>query len=389
MKVENIKSKIDKFNLENKRVFLRADLNIPLKNGKILNDFKLKSILPTINLLQNKSAKIILATHIDRPKKYDPNLSTKVLIDWFKDNNYKIDFEPDINKAYKKSFDNFDQILLLDNLRFFPGEKDYNLGLTFAQELAKLADYYVNDAFGTLHRKDTSVTLLAEQFEFNKRTIGLLVEKEINALNNLIYPKKPFLIITGGGKISDKIKFIGDLVDKVDIFELCPAIVFTFLKAELKETGKSLIDNNLLEFCKNLLNKNNKKFLFPIDYLIAQDNFNGKLSIINGDNFDKNNFGLSIGPKSAELFSQEILNAKTIFFNGLFGDLNRPETLESVKEIFQAMANSKAYTVIGGGDSVAAVFKLGFENKMSHLSTGGGAILAYLSNKTLSGLKYF
>ena len=283
--------------------------------------------------------------------------------------------------------------MLLENLRFFEGEQKHSK--EFARELARLADFYVNDAFGLLHREDTSITLVPELFEKNKRTIGLLIEKELNALNKLINnTERPFLLILGGGKVEDKLILIKNLLNKVDEIQLLPAIVFTFLKAQGKEVGQSLVAPDLLDYAKSIEKdavKKNVKLFFPQDYIIAKDSFNGELSILNCEDFKdfENYFGISIGPKTAELFSQNINNAKTIFFNGLSGDLSRPETLENIKILFQAMADSKAYTFICGGDSVAAARILGFETQISHLSTGGGSVLTYLSGKELPGLKFF
>lgn len=388
-----IKTNLKNLNLTNKRVFLRADLNVPLKNGNILDDYRLKAILPTIDLIQKHGGKVILATHIDRPTEFNPELSTKNLINWFKDKGYQINFEPDLNKAYNESFTNWDNILLLENLRFFEGEQKHSK--KFALELARLADFYVNDAFGLLHREDSSITLVPEFFEKNKRTIGLLIEKELNALNKLIKnAEHPFLLILGGGKVEDKIILIKNLLNKVNEIQLLPAIVFTFLKAQGKTVGQSLVAPDLLDCVASIEKdaaKKNVKLFFPKDYIIAKDTFKGKLSILKRENFDnfENYFGISIGPKTAELFSQSINDAKTIFFNGLPGDLSRPETLENIKILFRAMANSKAYTYICGGDSVAAARILGFEKQIRHLSTGGGSVLTYLSGKELPGLKFF
>lgn len=384
-----LKSKLSEFDINKKRVFLRADLNVPLDNGKIVDDFKIKSILSTIDLILHKGGKIILATHIDRPTGYDAKLSAKNLINWFINKGYKIEFESDIDKAYEKSLINFDTILLLENLRFNKDEQTPQK--EFAKKLAKLADYYVNDAFGVLHRNDTSITLLPELFDKNHKTIGLLIEKELIALEKLKEPQHPFLLILGGAKIKDKLKILETLLNKLNSIALCPAIVFTFLKANGRNIGKSLIDDELLDFTIKLEHEAQEKkvkLIYPTDYLIAQDNLAGNLKVIDANSFTNNDVGISIGPKSVELFIKEINEAKTIFFNGLPGFIERKETLENINKIFEAISNSKAYCVIGGGDSVAAAIILGYENKISHLSTGGGAVLYFLSNKELPGLKY-
>lgn len=380
-----IKSKLLNLDLKNKRVFVRADLNVPLNKGHIIDDYRLKSILPTIDFILSKGGKVILATHIDRPKEYDPELSTKKLVPWFEKHNYKVDFEPNLENAYKNSL-NPNHILLLDNLRFYKEEKNHDL--EFAKKLSKLADIYINDAFGVLHRNDTSITHLPKQFAKENRSIGFLIEKELLALNTLIEPKHPFLIILGGSKVKDKITLLDSLMNKVNAVALCPAMVFTFLKLANEEAGKSLVDDSLFETCRSIEKKaENYKVnvLFPLDYLVAQDSFTGKLSIKN--KLDKNDVGITFGPKTAKLYESEIAKAKTIFFNGLPGDLNRPETLEGAKQLFEAMTKSQAFTIIGGGDSAAAAYKLEFADKISHISTGGGVILTYITNQKLPGLE--
>jgi len=314
----------------------------------------------------------------------------KNLIIWFEKNGYKIDFEGNINEAIKKSFTDFDKILLLENLRFFEGEQKQSN--EFAETLSKLSDFYVNDAFGLLHRNDTSITLLPKLFNKENRTIGLLVEKELEILGKITKkPDHPFLIILGGGKVPDKIELLANLINKVDEILLCPAIVFTFLKNQNKNVGKSLIDNESLKTVNTIEEKiksNNIKLLFPLDYIVAKNSLAGPLSTIDAEDFSDDDIGISIGPKTAQLFSEEIEKAKLIFFNGLPGFLDRKETLENIKSIFDAMSKSKAYTIIAGGDSVAAARLLGYQDNFNHLSTGGGAVLAYLSGKELPGLKF-
>lgn len=381
-----IKSKLLNLDLKNKRVFVRADLNVPMNKGQIIDDYRLKSILPTIDFILSKGGKVILGTHIGRPKEYEPELSTKNQIPWFEKHNYKVSFEPDLENAYKNSLKHPEHILLLDNLRFYKEEKSPDI--EFAKKLAQLADIYVNDAFGVLHRNDTSITLLPKQFAKENRSIGFLIEKELLALNKLIEPQHPFLIILGGGKVKDKITLLDSLMNKVNAVALCPAIVFTFLKLANKEIGKSLVDDSVFEICRSIERKAEQykvKILFPLDYLVAKDSFTGKLSIKN--KLDKNDVGISFGPKTGKLYESEIEKAKTIFFNGLPGDLNRPETLEGAKQLFEAMAKSQAFTIVGGGDSAAAAYKLEFANKISHISTGGGVILAYITNQKLPGLE--
>jgi phosphoglycerate kinase len=390
-KITSLTSLLPSLSLHNKRVFLRADLNVPLKNGSIIDDYRLQALLPTIDLIQKKGGKIILATHIGRPKGFDGMLSTQHVLPWFKKADYKITYEADLAAAVTKSYHDFDTILLLENMRFFPGEKNHDP--LFAQQLADLGDYYVNDAFALLHRADTSITMVPELFAPNHRTIGLLIEKELAMLNNLLEnPAKPFVLILGGGKVADKLPILYSLIDTVDVILLGPAIVCTFLKAHNKPVGKSLVDDTQLESCNQFIvdaHQRNIKIVFPVDYLIAHETFNGSLSYTNADEFPADAVSVSIGPKTAQIFAQEISRAGTIFFNGLMGTTQRPETLNEVNTLFHAMADSSGTSIVGGGDSVAAAQLLNVANSLDFLSTGGGATLAYLAGEDLPGLSVF
>jgi len=382
-------NQLNNIDLRNKRVFLRADLNVPVKNRQILDDYKLQKILPTLNLLKAQRAKVILATHIGRPTSYDPNLSTAILTSWFEKRNYQINLEDNLEEAYKKSFESPNEIILLENLRFSPGEK--NQDAQFAEQLVKLADYYVNDAFGTIHQHDTSVTILAQKFSIGKKFVGPLIKKELDSLNKLINnPEKSLTLIMGGKKTTEKIPFIQHILPKIQTLLLCPAIVFTFLKALGKNVGKSLVDEDLVPIIPKMLQLSkelNTKIVFPIDYQVAKDNFDGSTYYTKSDKIDNHDFGISIGPKTVESFRNEILKSKNIFFNGVFGNTNKQETLIGLKSVFDAMVKSDAYTVIGGGHSVALAQLFGIGNKIRHLSTGGGSSLAYLSGLELPGLK--
>ena len=265
-------SKLHSWSCDNQRVFLRTDLNVPLHQGSIISYRRLQAIRPTLDCLIGQNAKIILATHIGRPKGADPSLSTKHLIPWFEQHGYSVTFSPDVETANETTITP-GTILLLENLRFFSGEKTSDL--VFAKQLAQLADWYVNDAFGTLHRSDTSVYLLAEQFPREKRTIGFLVEKELAILNEFMNnPQHPATIILGGGKVADKLSLIKNLLFKADYIVLCPAIVFTFLQAKEDPVGKSLVDNNSIDLAQSILDKatqTNTQIIFPLDYQIAQN----------------------------------------------------------------------------------------------------------------------
>lgn len=386
-----ILSRINSFDLNDKQVFLRADLNVPILNGKIAQDYRLKAIKPTLDLLLNKNCRIILGTHIDRPQVYQKDLSTELLMPWFINQGYNIVFQADINLASQVIKElPVKTILLLDNLRFFEGEQGHSK--EFALQLYNLAQYYVNDAFADLHRSDTSITLLPELFDYDHKSIGLLIEKELQNLNYLNnHPDKPFVLIIGGGKVKDKLPLLKVLITKVNTILVCPAIAFTFLKAMGKPVGKSLVEDSLLNQSREILDlakANATRILFPVDYQVAINSLQGRLEYIKSSEFPDNGIGIAIGPETISIYSQEIFNAKTIFLNGFMGFFNRPETCQAFYALLQSVAQSQAYSVIGGGESVAAVYQCGLNEAIDFCSTGGGAVLDYLSGKPLPGLLY-
>ncbi len=384
----DVSSKLSTMDLKDKRIFLRADLNIPIENNHIVSEHRIKAIFPTINLILQKGGKIILATHIGRPKQKEVHLSTKKISTVFEKYNYNIEFEPNLETAYQKSFIKNKKILLLENLRFFPEEQNQNK--TFAKKLANLADYYVNDAFGLLHRDDTSITLVPELFKSENKTVGLLVEREFNMLNKILTKaENPFVLIIGGGKIKDKLPLIKNLMNQVTTVILCPAICFTFLKALKKPVGKSLVDDYLQEESKKVLKlaeEKNINIVFPVDYQIAENNLDGTLSYSQAEDFPSNGVGVSIGPKTEKLIQPLIRQAKTLFFNGAIGHTKNIATLQGMKNILKEMGNSNGFSIVAGGDSVAVAQKLCLDKKINYCSTGGGATLTYLSGKPLIGL---
>ncbi len=389
--MKHITSKLSSLPIHNKRVLVRADLNVDIHDGTIVDDYRLQALLPTLELIVKHGGKIILLSHMGRPKDHEKKLSLRQLIPWFKKHGYHIDFADNIEQAQKKSTENHHAILLVENLRFFPGEQ--NNDKKFAHQLAELGDFFVEDGFGVLHRNDTSITVLPNLFPPDKRTIGLLVEKELNTLNAIFSkPKHPFILIIGGAKIATKIPLLEHLLPLVDSILLCPALVFTFLKAQNIPIGRSLYDEHMIKACHILLekaDKNNVEILFPIDYQVAHERINGALSIVDANAIPKDGYGISIGPKTEQIFAEKINNAQTIVFNGLMGFLERPETLQGVTPIFNAMSESNGISIICGGDSVAAAHIMGFAKQMHYLSTGGGATLAYISGEELPGLQPF
>jgi phosphoglycerate kinase len=387
----NITSHLKSLPLNEKTVFLRVDLNVPLSNGHILNDHRLQAIKPTLSYLVEHNTTIVLGTHIGRPTNHEPQLSTKQLLPWFKQHGYNVIFAPNLEQLPHLIHSHRGVIILLENLRFYPGERNHDP--QFAQLLARNIDFYVNDAFALLHRTDTSITLLPHLFPPKRRTIGFLIEKEIAHLNRLIHnPAKPFTLIIGGGKIESKIPVLQKLIPIIDNLLLCPAIVFSFLKALEKPVGKSLVDDSARNTCIKLLEQartHNVNVFFPVDYQIAQGSFNGPLSYVSAQDFPHDGVGIAIGPETAPIFGNIIRESETIFYNGLMGSVSRKETLGGMDAILKAMAASPGFSVIGGGDSVAAAELLGHAHDISYLSTGGGATLNYISGAPLPGLTPF
>ncbi len=384
-----IRSTFTRANLDQVRVFLRVDANVPIVNGIILNDFRLKAIEPTLTLLAQKNAKIIMGTHLDRPHAKETKDSTKVLLPWFVERGYAIDFASTLTEAYEKSLTMKPQsILLLENLRFDPGER--NQSESFARSLRELAGYYVNDAFALLHRNDTSITLLPALFQPNERSIGHLIEFELVELEALKKPKRPFIIFIGGGKVKDKLPFIKHLIDIADTLVILPAVAFTFLKAQGIEVGHSLVADELLDEARTILSdasQKNVRIIFPCDYLTSTGTFDGPLKTVK--TLSSDSVGISVGPESLKIYQEEIQKAKTIFLNGAMGIFERPETLEPLYTLLQAIAQSSAYTVVGGGESVAAVYQQNLQDRMSFCSTGGGSTLYYLTYGMLPALDYY
>lgn len=377
--------------LKDKRVFLRADLNVPLRNGSIESDHRLQALLPTLDALIERGARICIATHVGEPTHPSAELSTQHLVPWFAHRGYTIAFAENPEAAYQLSTEQKDSIIMLENLRFFPGEQTHDN--TFAQQLARIGDYYINDAFATMHRNDTSITLVPNLFAPHNRSIGLLVEKELQELSKLIdRPHQPFVVIIGGGKAHTKIPLIRALMGTASAIILCPAIVFTFLKALKKPVGKSLVDDESIDICMDIIKKSQETttaLLFPTDYIVAHGALDGEQSIVCANEFPEDGVGISFGPETMASVHDIIHDATTVFYNGLMGDMKYPQTLAMTKQIFESMGSSDAFTVIGGGDSVALAQTLSCADTINYLSTGGGAALAFLAGEKLPGLAVF
>lgn len=385
-----IKSSLDSWQLYNKTVFLRADLNVPLVNGHIASDFRLKALLPTLNILVTKGARIILATHLGRPKGLDSSLSTQLLLPWFIEHGYSIYFSPTLAHTQELlSSSRPGEIILLENMRFFAQEQTSDMD--FAQALAALACYYVTDAFGVLHRSDTSVALLPQLYTQACKTIGLLVEKELAVLSRLKHNSpRPFTLVLGGGKVKDKIPLLTALLDTVNTVLLCPAVSFTFSKAMGDTTGLSLVEESMLGQAQHILELTKQRgiqLLLPVDYLVASKILKPPFTVVPAHALTQTSIGVSLGPDTVTLYRQQLEQAGTIFINGASCIAEYSSTCSYFYALIQAAAHSQAWSVVAGGDSVATVYTLNLQQSISFCSTGGGATLTYLSNKPLPGLE--
>ncbi len=376
-----------------KTVFLRLDLNVPMEKGQITDENRITASLPTIQFLMEKGAKIVMASHLGRPKTKDDKefslepvakrmqelLSAEVIL---------VE-EPD-SDAPKALLQNLkkNQLILLENVRFEEGEtKD---SIEFAQKLANYTDIYINDAFGASHRAHATIHALPSIMK--EKGIGFLIEKEINMLDSLLQnPKRPYIAVMGGSKVSDKIAVIERLLDIVDGFVIGGAMAYTFLKAMDKPVGKSLVENDKLRYAKEMIARieaRDKTILLPVDHVTSKafnDSANARTTkdvVISEDEM-----GLDIGPQTLKNYSIALKEAGTIFWNGPMGVFENPVFAKGTFGLAQAIANSDAIKIVGGGDSAAAAEASGFAGKMTHISTGGGASLEYLQGDKLPGLE--
>jgi len=377
-----------------KKVFLRVDFNVPLdEEGKIRDDTRIKATLPTLNYLLEQKAKVIIASHLGRPKgKYDPQLSLKpVAIRLSEYITPEILLASDVigeetirlKKELKEN-----QVLLLENLRFHPGEKANEN--SFAQQLAQEIDYYVNDAFGVCHRAHASVVGITQYVK--KSAAGFLVKKEIDYLSKAIHsPQKPYIAILGGAKVSDKIPVIKNLLNKTDDILIGGAMAYTFSKAQGFEVGRSLVEEDKMELSRLLLEKakeNKVNFHLPLDHIIATAiDPDAETKTVDSFPIPSDHMALDIGPQTTEKYSKIIARAKTIFWNGPMGVFEIDKFSQGTIKIAESVANTDCLSIVGGGDSVAAVYKAGVSEKISHISTGGGASLEFIAKETLPGIE--
>ena len=380
-----------------KRVFLRCDLNVPLKEGVIKDDGRIKASLPTIQLLLEKGASLVIAAHLGRPKgEAKPELSLAPVAQRLSELlGREIKFTGQVTGAAVTTAAESLQageILLLENIRFSAAEtsKEESERAAFAAELAKLADFYVGDGFGAVHRKHASVFDLPQLLP---HAAGTLVAAEVQVLKKLTQnPERPYGVILGGAKVSDKLGVIENLLGKVDVLAIGGGMVFTFLKAQGKEIGTSLVEAEMLDVVKGLIataEKNGVKLVLPTDIVVAPAfAADATPTIVAADAIPADQMGLDIGPVSAAAFAAEIVQCKTVFWNGPMGVFEFPNFAAGTKVVAQALTQVSGISVVGGGDSAAAVRALGFaDSQFGYISTGGGASLEYLEGKELPGLK--
>ena len=380
-----------------KRVFLRCDLNVPLKEGVIKDDGRIKASLPTIQALLEKGASLVIAAHLGRPKgEAKPELSLAPVAKRLSELlGREVKFTGEVTGAAVTAAAQSlkaGEILLLENIRFSAAEtsKEESERAAFAAELAQLADVYVGDGFGAVHRKHASVFDLPKLLP---HVAGKLVAAEVEVLKKLTQnPERPYGVVLGGAKVSDKLGVIENLLGKVDVLAIGGGMVFTFLKAQGKEIGTSLVEAEMLDVVTGLIataEKNGVKLLLPTDIVVAPTfSADATPTLVSADAIPADQMGLDIGPVSAAAFAAEIVKCKTLFWNGPMGVFEFPNFAAGTKVVAQALTEVSGISVVGGGDSAAAVRALGFaDSQFGYISTGGGASLEYLEGKELPGLK--
>ena len=394
----NAKKSVEDLNVAGKRVLVRCDFNVPLKNGVITVENRIVAALPTINYLIEHGAKVILCSHLGKPKgEPKPEYSlAPVAVRLSEKLGKNVVFAADDNvvgenarKAVAEMKDG--DVVLLQNTRY-RAEETKN-GEEFSKELGSLCDLFVNDAFGAAHRAHSSTVGVASYVKESAN--GFLMAKEIKFLGDAVNnPTRPFVTILGGAKVADKLAVIENLLNKADVLIIGGGMAYTFLKAQGKEIGTSLLDPEKIDYCKEMLDRAKAKgveLLLPVDCVVAKsfpDPIDAAIEteVVDADHIPADMMGLDIGPKTCELFAAKVKEAKTVVWNGPMGVFENPELAKGTIAVAQALADTEATTIIGGGDSAAAVNQLGFGSKMSHISTGGGASLEYLEGKELPGI---
>ena len=390
---------VDDINVKGKRVLVRVDFNVPMKDGEITNDNRIQAALPTIKKLVADGGKVILCSHLGKPKngpeaKFSLAPAAARLAELV---DTKVTFVPSdrvVDDSVKEAVNAMQdgEIIVLENTRFRGAEETKN-GEAFSQELASLADVFVMDAFGSAHRAHASTAGVTKFVDTT--AVGYLMQKEIQFLGNAVEdPVRPFVAILGGAKVADKLNVISNLLEKCDTLIIGGGMAYTFLKAEGYEVGTSLVDDTKLDYCKEMLDKakaNGKTLLLPIDTVVAKefpDPIDAPIEVATYSSHEipADRMGLDIGEKTQALFADAVKSAKTVVWNGPMGVFENPTLSKGTIAVAKALADTDATTIIGGGDSAAAVMQLGFADQMSHISTGGGASLEYLEGKVLPGV---
>ncbi len=389
---------VDDINVKGKKVLVRCDFNVPLKDGVITNDNRITAALPTIQKLVNDGGKVILCSHLGKPKNGPEEkfslapVAVRLRELLGKDVVFAND-DTVVGENAKKAVDAMQDgdVVLLQNTRFRKEETKNEE--PFSKDLASLADVFVMDAFGSAHRAHCS-TVGVTQF-VKETAVGYLMQKEINYLGNAVeQPVRPFVAILGGAKVADKLNVISNLLEKCDTLIIGGGMAYTFLKAKGYEVGKSLVDDSKLDYCKEMMEKAEKlgkKLLLPVDTTVADgfpDPIDAEIAVevVDSTAIPADKEGLDIGTKTQALFAEAVKSAKTVVWNGPMGVFENPTLAAGTIAVAKALAETDATTIIGGGDSAAAVIQLGFADKMSHISTGGGASLEYLEGKVLPGI---
>lgn len=382
------KKTVKDIDVTGKRVLMRVDFNVPLgEDGSILDDRRIRAALPTIEYLLDKGAKLILVSHLGRPKGVDPAFKmdnvARRLSELLGKPVVKLDscVGPEVKQVVDKMAPG--DVVMLENVRFYEGETKNDP--EFARQLAELADVYVNDAFGTAHRAHASTEGVTK---YLPAVAGFLMEKELEFLGKVISdPDKPFVVILGGAKVSDKIGVIENLLDKADHLLIGGGMLFTFLKAKGLEIGKSLLDAEHLDYAKGVLEKAGDKIVLAEDVVVADKIApDASYKTVSVEDIPPDWIGVDIGPRTVETFTRYIKNAKTIFWNGPMGIYEIDIFAEGTKGVAKAVAESSALSIVGGGDIAAALEELSYADKISHISTGGGASLEFIEGKELPGV---
>lgn len=385
------KQTMQQLDLSGKRVFCRVDFNVPMEDGKITDDTRIRAALPTIQHLVEKGAKVILASHMGRPKgEVTEELRLTAVGEHLSELLHKPvqKLDESIGASVEHAIAGMDQgdIVLLENVRFHKGEEKNDSAL--AEQFSKLADVFVNDAFGAAHRAHASTEGIAK---YIPAVSGLLMEKELDVLGKaLSEPERPFTAIIGGAKVKDKIGVIDHLLDKVDNLLIGGGLSYTFSKAQGYDIGKSLVEEDKIDLAKSFIEKAKNKgvnLYLPMDVVVASEfSKDAETKVVNIDEIPSDWMGLDIGPKTTSQYADVIANSKLIIWNGPMGVFEMAPFAEGTKGVANAMATTQAYTVIGGGDSAAAVEKFDVADKMDHISTGGGASLEFMEGKDLPGV---